>query len=110
MLLLKQIIPVTITAGTGAANTERIKGRVEQLLVIPLDSGGSIVTNSQWSLDMTDSDNDVINRFIGQYGRMDNRYTLNIGHHNSEKLTLSFTSVTNSPATMRVIMKIREDA
>ena len=79
-----------------------------QLIIAPLDVNGDVVTNSSWDLEITDSDNHLIDDYTTVVGRHDCREYLPVGRDTAEKYTLSFSNVTNTPATIQIIFKIRE--
>lgn len=108
MLFLKETLQVTITAGTGAGNTSSLRGIIQQFIITPIDSNGAEVTNAAWDLNVTDSDGDKMDVYTTQTGRFDNRTPLIIGRDRLEKYTLTFANVTNAPARMRIIFKVKE--
>lgn len=74
MLWHKEIVTATITAGTGAANTVALKGKVEQMVVTPLN--GTVAQSVSWTLNVIDKDDDAVLQ-ITHVGRLDDR-TLSI--------------------------------
>ena len=108
MIYHKEAFNVTITAGTGAANTGRLYGRIEQLLCIPQNSSGGIVASAVWNLSVTDKDGDRVNYAEEHTGALDDRTALPIGRDITEIWTFSFTSVTGSPDRMRIVLKVYE--
>jgi hypothetical protein len=108
MLWHKEIVSVTVTAGTGAANSGRMRGMIEQVIVVPRNSSGAEVSGSDWSLSISDKDNDVLRLYQSETGRMEDIKNIPVGTDKSEKLTLAFTSISGTVATMRAVFKIRE--
>jgi hypothetical protein len=108
MLWHNEIITATVTAGTAASNTASIKGVIEQIIVTPRNSAGAIIDTSDWSLDLIDRNDDVVRRYQLETGRLEDIDRVPVGGDRSEKLTLTFTSISGTVATMRIVLKIRE--
>lgn len=108
MIWHKEIVTVTITAGTGAANTNALRGLISQMVILPLNSSGVLQTVAAWDLDIIDKDGDKLDSYSGYTGRLDNRTSLPVGRESNEKLTLSFANVSTAAATMRVFLKVME--
>lgn len=110
MIHHKEIVSVTISGSSGTGFSNRVSGIIEQMIILPLDSNQVEVVNARWNLSIKDSDLEEIDKYINQVGRMDNRIPLPIGRDQSDIMTFSFSSVTNSPAKIRIVLKIKETA
>jgi len=108
MLLKKETVSVTVVAATGAANTNNLKGVVEQLIITPLDSNGAEVTTSEWSLSIIDRDNDVLRKYASETGRVEDVRRFPVGSDRLEKLTFQFTGITGTVATMKSLLRMTE--
>jgi hypothetical protein len=81
---------------------------VEQMIITPLDSSAVENSAADWNLSIIDRDDDTVRKFTEETGRLDTLNGLPVGSDLRDIYTLTFTSVTNSPATIRVVMKVRE--
>lgn len=102
MLWSKNKYTLTVSAGTVSANTDLMRGMVEQLIISPATE------TTQWDMTLTDRDGDVIYKRVSEVGTVNDRTAwLPIGRDSSEKLTVAFTNVTANEA-IKVIFKTRE--
>lgn len=101
MLWDKKVYSITISGGVGSFNTDPMRGRIEQLLIIPT------TTTNTYNVNFTDKDGDIIYQNLNAFGRIDDRAGLPIGKDLSEKWTVSFSSVGINEA-IKVIFKVRE--
>ena len=108
MLWHKEVMNVTVTGGTGAGVTGRLYGRVEHMLITPIDTAGVLVSATSWDCTVIDRDGDQVDTFLTQTGRLDDRTYLPIGQDSSERLRFTFTNVTQTPDRMRVVLKVRD--
>lgn len=102
MLYHKQKVTVTISGGSGSANTAGMKGCVEQLIVTPTAS------STTWDMTIADRDGDTIMSRASETGTL---YYIDggipVGLEGLEKFKIAFANVTaNQPIS--VIFRVRE--
>ena len=111
MLWQKEVLNVTINSGSGAANSaNKMKGRIEQMIIQPLDSSNVLLSNAIWDCAITDEDGYRVSYYQTITGESDDRTPLPVGSDDSEVLRFTFSNVLNSPTTMRIIIKVLEEA
>ena|SRR3990167_11200729 len=92
---------VKIAGGKGICTTDKMRGRVEYLIVRPDEH------ETEWDLKVVDRDGDELLEIENWVGRMDDRKGIPVGRDSQEKLTLQFSNVSyNRP--IKVIFIIKE--
>ena len=108
MIIWKKEVLSLSVGTTQAISSGEMMGRVEQILIQPLDSSGVLVSTSSWDVSITDRNGELIGFIDTQTGRYDWRAGLPVGSDRPDIVTFTFSSVTQTPATIRIMMKVLE--
>ena len=108
MIYKKEKFNITVSGTTGAGVSTKVYGRIEQMIITPVDSSGVLVSAASWDCSITDKDGDQIDSYTTETGILNNRTHLPTGFDTSEALKFTFTNITQTPDTMKVILKIFE--
>jgi hypothetical protein len=97
----KEKVTIIVMGGKGSANTKKIRGMVQHLMVV------TPTEDVVYDMQLIDKDGDVIYDVRGYIGRLDDKEGLPIGKDDQEKVTIKFSNVSEN-VPIDVIFKIRE--
>lgn len=101
MLWAKYKYTLTMSGGSASGNTDFMRGFIEKIYVYPATS------TTQWDLNITDRDGDIVYSRNTETGNLDDKADLPAGRDSAERFTLAFSNVTANEA-IKVIFRVRE--
>lgn len=102
MLFSKYKYSLTISGGTVSANTDFMRGMIEQVIITPTTS------TNQWDLSFIDRDGDIIYQRVSETGTINDRTAhIPVGRDSNEILTMRIANATVNEI-IKIIFKIRE--